>query len=142
MSTEQILILLLIGLLAGFLSSMVGIGGGLVIVPALILFYGMDQKAAQGTSLLIIALPVTAAGAYAYYQAGNLSWKPALVIAVTFVIGGYLGGLTAQKLDPALIRKLFGILLLYVAIKFLFFDKSSKPKNSDPEPPGIEKSQS
>jgi uncharacterized membrane protein YfcA len=140
MSHETILILLVIGLLAGFLSSMVGIGGGLVIVPALVLFLGMEQKAAQGTSLLIIALPVTAAGAYAYYKGGNLDWRPAMVVAATFLIGGYLGGLVAQKTDPWLIRKLFALLLIYVAIKFLFFDKP-KPKNNQPELPSIEKPQ-
>lgn len=141
MSFETILILLLIGLLAGFLSSMVGIGGGLVIVPALVLFLGMDQKMAQGTSLLIIALPVTAAGAFAYYKGGNLDWRPAMIIAATFLVGGYLGGIVAQKTDPGLIRKLFALLLIYVAIKFLFFDKP-KPKDNKPELPGIEKPQS
>ena len=123
MSTEQIVILLLIGLAAGFMSSMVGIGGGLVIVPALALLYGMDQKLAQGTSLLIIALPVTAAGAYAYYKSGNANWQVALIIAITFVIGGYFGGLLANRMETTVIRKIFAIFLMLIAIKMLFLDK-------------------
>jgi uncharacterized membrane protein YfcA len=129
MSTEQIIILLLIGMAAGFMSSMVGIGGGLVIVPALALLYGMDQKLAQGTSLLIIALPVTAAGAYAYYKNGNADWQVALIIAITFVIGGYFGGLLANKIETTVIRKIFAIFLMLIALKMLFLDK---PKSTDP----------
>lgn len=139
MSTEQIVILLVIGLAAGFMSSMVGIGGGLVIVPALVVFYGMDQKLAQGTSLLIIALPVTAAGAYAYYKSGNADFKLSLIIASTFVIGGYFGGVLANKLDTTIVKKIFAVFLMLIAIKMLFIDKpKAKPginPNSDPSAP-------
>ena len=133
MSTEQIIILLLIGIAAGFMSSMVGIGGGLVIVPALVLFYGMDQKMAQGTSLLIIALPVTAAGAYAYYKSGNTNWQAGLIVAITFMIGGYFGGLLANKLETTIVKKIFALFLLLIALKMLFLDKpkTAVPKNSN-----------
>ena len=127
MTTEQIIVLLLIGLAAGFMSSMVGIGGGLVIVPALVFFYGMDQKLAQGTSLMIIALPVTAAGAYAYYKAGNANWQMSLIVACTFLIGGYLGGVLANKMDTNVVRKIFAVFMILVSIKMLFFDKP-KPR--------------
>ena len=131
MSTEQIVILLLIGLAAGFMSSMVGIGGGLVIVPALVLFYGMDQKLAQGTSLLIIALPVTAAGAYVYFRSGQANWQASLIIAITFLAGGYFGGLLANSLDTSVIKKIFAVFLLAIAIKMLFIDKPKvKPEAS------------
>jgi len=123
MSTEQIAILLIIGLAAGFMSSLVGIGGGLVIVPALVLLYGMDQKLAQGTSLLIIAIPVTAVGAYAYYKNGNVNWQASLVIAITFMVGGYFGGLLANKMETTLVKRIFAVFLILVALKMLFLDK-------------------
>src|SRR4051812_3450304 len=103
MSADQILLLLSIGLAAGFMSSMVGIGGGLIIVPALTLFCGMDQKIAQGTSLFIITLPVTAAGAYTYYKSGNASLSSAVFIAATFLVGGYFGGILANRMDTNVI---------------------------------------
>ena len=131
MSVEQIAILLIIGLAAGFMSSMVGIGGGLVIVPALVLLYGMDQKLAQGTSLFIIALPVTAAGAFVYYRTGQADWQVSLIIAITFLIGGYFGGLLATSLDTNMVRKIFAVFLLLISIKMLFIDKP-KPKITKP----------
>ncbi len=132
MSNEQIIALLLIGLVAGFMSSMVGIGGGLVIVPALIFFYGMDQKMAQGTSLFIIALPVTAAGAYVYYKSGNADWKAALLIATTFLVGGYVGGVIANKLDTTTVRRIFAVFMILVSLKILFFDKPRTPASKKP----------
>ena len=123
MTAAQLIILLLIGLAAGFMSSMIGIGGGLVIVPAMVFFYGMDQKLAQGTSLLVIALPVTIVGAYTYYRAGNANWQASLVIAVTFMVGGYYGGVLANKLDTTIIKKIFAVFMILIAIKYLFLDK-------------------
>ena len=135
MSTDQIVILLAIGLAAGFMSSMIGIGGGLVIVPALVLFYGMDQKIAQGTSLLIIAIPVTAVGAYAYYKSGNVNWQAALLIAATFMVGGYFGGLVANKMETGIVKKIFAVFLILVALKMLFFDKSNGNKQTAHQAP-------
>ncbi len=133
MTATQLITLLLIGLAAGFMSSMVGIGGGLVIVPALALLYGMDQKLAQGTSLLIIAMPVTAAGAYVYFKNGNANWQAALVIAITFVVGGYFGGLLANRLETGVIKKIFAVFLILVACKMLFLDKpKASPKAASP----------
>jgi uncharacterized membrane protein YfcA len=123
MSTEQIILLLLIGLAAGFMSSMVGIGGGIIIVPALVFFCGMDQKLAQGTSLMIITLPVTAAGTYTYYKYGHVNWQASLMIAATFVVGGYLGGTLANKLETIVIKRIFAIFLLAISLKMLFLDK-------------------
>ena len=95
--------LLIIGLFAGFMSSMVGIGGGVIIVPALVFLFGMNQKMAQGTSLLMLALPVAAAGAYTYYKNGNLDWRASLILAATFIIGGYFGGTLANRRDTTII---------------------------------------
>jgi uncharacterized membrane protein YfcA len=130
MSTEQVVMLLAIGIVAGFMSSMVGIGGGLVIVPALVLLYGMDQKMAQGTSLLMLALPVTAIGAFSYYKAGNVNWQAALLIGTTFILGGFLGGTLANKLETITIKRIFALFMIVIAVKYLFFDK---PKVTAPK---------
>ncbi len=127
MNAEQIILLLLIGLAAGFMSSMVGIGGGLVIVPALVFLCGMDQKTAQGTSLFMLSLPVAAVGAYAYFRNGNVNWQASLLIAATFLVGGYFGGLLANKLETTTIKKVFAIFMIVIAIKYLFFDKPKGP---------------
>ena len=124
--------LLVVGLLAGFMSSMVGIGGGVIIVPALVLIFGMNQKMAQGTSLLMLALPVAAAGAYTYFKNGNLDWRVSLMLAATFVVGGYFGGLLANKLDTTLIKRIFAVFMIVVAVKYLFFDKPKTPPMKPP----------
>ncbi len=129
MSTEYIVGLLLIGFAAGFMSSMVGIGGGIVIVPALVLIFGMDQKMAQGTSLLMLSLPVAAVGAYTYYKNGNVSWQASVMLAITFMVGGYFGGKLANALDTVVIKKIFAVFMIIIAIKYLFFDKE-QPKST------------
>lgn len=123
MSTGYIIGLLVIGLAAGFISSMAGIGGGVVIVPALVFLFGFNQKLAQGTSLAMLALPVAAVGAFNYYKQGQVNWKVALIMAVTFVIGGYLGSKVALGLSPVVLKKIFALLIMAIAIKYLFFDK-------------------
>lgn len=123
MSTGYIIGLLIIGLAAGFISSMAGIGGGVVIVPALVFLFGFDQKMAQGTSLAMLALPVALIGAFNYYKQGQVNWKIALIMALTFVIGGYLGSKVALGLSPVVLKKIFALLIMAIAIKYLFFDK-------------------
>lgn len=129
--------LLIVGLFAGFMSSMVGIGGGVIIVPALVFLFGMNQKMAQGTSLLMLALPVAAAGAYTYFKTGNLDWRASLLLAATFVIGGYFGGTLANRLDTTIIKRVFAVFMIVVAVKYLFFDKPKvvAPKASTELPP-------
>ena len=134
MTPIQIILLLAIGLVAGFMSSMVGIGGGLIIVPALALFFGMDQKLSQGTSLLMLALPVTALGAWTYYKNGNVNWQASLLLAATFVIGGYFGGTLANRLDTTTVKKIFAVFMIVISIKYLFFDKPKPaPQKADAE---------
>jgi len=130
MSAEDIILLLAIGLVAGFMSSMVGIGGGIVIVPALVFLLAMDQKTAQGTSLLMLSLPVAAVGAYTYYRHGHVNWQASLLLAVTFMAGGYLGGKLANTLDTAVVKKIFAVFMIIMALKYLFFDTRTS-KNSD-----------
>lgn len=123
MAITTILGLIAVGIFAGVLSSMVGIGGGVVIVPCLVLFFGFNQHLAQGTTLAMLAIPVSAAAAWSYYQKGMLDWKVALIIACGFVIGGYFGGRVAVNLPTITIKRIFAIIMIVLAVKFLFFDK-------------------
>ncbi|MCB0699262.1 MAG: sulfite exporter TauE/SafE family protein [Chitinophagales bacterium] len=123
MDTTYIIAALLIGLVAGFMSSMLGIGGGVVIVPALVLIFGMSQKMAQGTSLAVLSFPVALVAAYNYHKAGYTDWKIALLMIGTFVLGGYLGSKLVVGLDMTIVKKIFAILMIVLAVKYLFFDK-------------------
>jgi uncharacterized protein len=123
MSTTLIIGIIILGIIAGFMSSLVGIGGGLIIVPALVLLFGLNQKEAQGTSLMMLSLPVAFIGAYNYYKHGYSNWKIALLLASTFIIGGYLGSKVAIDMDMSVVKKIFAIFMLIVAVKYLFFDK-------------------
>ncbi len=134
MSTPILLTLLAIGLIAGFMSSMVGIGGGVIIVPALALILGMSQKMAQGTSLLMLALPVAAAGAYTYYRAGNIDWRASLVLASTFIVGGYFGGLLANRIDSTWTKRIFALFIIGVACKYLYDTRPKKLPASNEQP--------
>lgn len=123
MSTGYVVGLLVLGLVAGFMSSLIGIGGGIVIVPTLVFLLGMNQKMAQGTSLAMLSLPVAFIGAYNYYKEGYANWKVALILAVTFVVGGYLGSKTVLNIDMSVVKKIFAIFMIAIAIKYLFFEK-------------------
>ena len=113
------IILILIGLVAGALSGFVGVGGGIIIVPALVYLLGLSQFEAQGTSLLLMLPPIGILAAMNYYQSGAVNWKYASVIALTFVVGGYFGSKITLKLDETLVKLIFGILMLLVAIKMI-----------------------
>ena len=119
MTINTILSLVLIGILAGILSGLVGVGGGIVMVPLLILFFGYSQHQAQGTSLAVLAVPVTLLAAYNYHKQGHLDWRYAAVIAVFFVLGGFIGSKIAISLDQKMLKKVFGVILLFVAGKIL-----------------------
>lgn len=121
LNMTTIVILLCIGLFAGILSGMVGIGGGIVIVPALVYFIGMSQHEAQGTSLTVLLLPVGILAVYYYYNAGYVDVKSALIIALTFVIGGFIGSKIAIAIDQNMLKKVFGIFLFLLSIKMIFW---------------------
>lgn len=120
MNTSVLISLILIGLLAGFFSGTLGIGGSVIMIPLLILWVNFSQHEAQGTSLAVLAVPVTLLAAYNYYQEGFVNWKYAIIIAVTFIIGGYLGSKLAISINQELLKKIFGGVLLIVAIKMIF----------------------
>jgi hypothetical protein len=120
MSLLIILALVVIGLIAGFLSGILGVGGGVVMVPLMVLLLGFSQHQAQGTSLAVLAVPVTLAAAYNYYQDGSLNWKYALVMALMFVIGGYLGSKLAISLDEKVLKRIFGVVLVVLGFRMIF----------------------
>ena len=123
MTIETIIYVLILGAIAGFMSSLVGIGGGIIIVPALVMILGFDQKMAQGTSLLMLSLPVALAGAINYYRAGQADWKVALILASTFVLGGIAGSNVSLGLDTGVVKKVFAVFMIIIAFKYLFLDK-------------------
>jgi uncharacterized membrane protein YfcA len=126
MSTGTIIILILIGLAAGVLSGLVGVGGGILMVPALVLILGFTQKQAQGTSLGIMLLPVGILAVIQYYKQGYVNFQMVFIIAAAFVLGGFLGSKIALNISDEKMKKVFGVILLLVSLKMLFFDSSAK----------------
>ena len=122
MTFAVILLLIVIGLVAGIFSGLIGIGGAIIIIPSLIFLLGMDQYQAQGTSLAVMLPPIGLLAAYNYYRAGALNWKFALIIASAFLIGGYFGSKMALHIPEVILRKVLALFLVFIAIK-LFFSK-------------------
>lgn len=108
---------LVLGLVIGMISGMIGIGGGAFLIPALIFFYGMSQKTAQGTSVATLLLPIGIFAFWTYYRAGHVNVKLAFLIAVGFAVGGWFGGLWAQHLSDVVLRRSFAVLLALLAVK-------------------------
>jgi uncharacterized membrane protein YfcA len=122
MSTQIVIILSLIGLIAGMLSGLVGVGGGIIIVPALIFFVGFSQQEAQGTSLGLLLLPVGILAVLNYYNKGYIDIKVVFIMAIAFVIGGWVGSKLAVTLPELTVRRIFAIILFYSAFKMLGWD--------------------
>ena len=122
MGIETILLLIIIGVLAGTLSGLVGVGGGIIIVPALILFMGFTQHQAQGTSLGLLLLPVGILAVVNYYNKGFVDIKVVAVMSMAFIIGGWLGSKLAISLSQETVRKIFAVVLFYTAIKMMEWD--------------------
>jgi uncharacterized membrane protein YfcA len=101
----------------------VGVGGGVIIIPALVYLLGFTQKEAQGTSLGILLLPVGILAVINYYKQGYIDIKAVIIISLAFVIGGFFGSKLALAISQETLRKVFGTLLLVLAIKILFIDK-------------------
>jgi len=120
MSMSELIITLGIGLAAGLLSGSMGVGGGVIIVPSLIFFMGFSLHQAQGTSLALMTIPVMLVAASNFYKEGFVDIKVSLLLAVTFVIGGYLGSKFSIIMPEKIMRKAFGIFMLFVALKMIF----------------------
>jgi hypothetical protein len=120
MDIQTVLILLLIGLIAGFASGMVGIGGGILIIPALIFFLGLTQHQAQGATLGLLLMPVGFLAAINYYKTGNLNIYYSLIMAITFIGGAWLGSKVSLSIDAVLMRKIFGGIIFLISLKLIF----------------------
>lgn len=126
MSISTLVILLIIGICAGMLSGLVGVGGGIIIVPALIFFLAFSQKEAQGTSLGILLLPVGILGVIQYYKQGYVDVRVVLLVSLGFLVGNYLGSKFSLSLPEQTLKKIFAIMMILIAVKMIFFDSSSK----------------
>ncbi len=116
---SNILFYILLGLTAGALSGLIGIGGGVIIVPALILFFGLSQHQAQGTTLALLIPPVGILAAWTYYKQGYVLMDIAGYMCVGFFVGSFLGAKIATHLSNVVLEKVFGVALLLIAIKML-----------------------
>lgn len=119
MTTSLILTLIVIGLLAGFLSGLIGVGGGIIMVPLFLLFLGLTQHQAQGLSLAVLLPPVTFMAVYNYHQAGAIDWRFALIVSAVFIVGGFIGSKVALSIDQQTLKKVFGGILLLIAAKLI-----------------------
>ncbi len=121
--TPLLINLLIIGLVAGVAGGMFGIGGGAIMVPAMVLLLGIDQKIATGTSIAAQILPIGILAAFVYYREGKLDIKNAVIIAIGLIIGNYFGAVFANQpyITSATMKKLYGIFLLLIGSRYLFF---------------------
>jgi hypothetical protein len=120
MTTSVIILLIVIGILTGTVSGMLGIGGAIILVPALVILMGFNQHLAQGTSLAMMLPPIGLIAAYNYYKAGYVNIKFALILATAFILGSYFGSKLAISMPQALLKKVFAFVLIAVAIRMLF----------------------
>jgi hypothetical protein len=123
MDVQTIAILLALGLATGLLSGLVGVGGGIILVPALVYFVGYSQLDAQGTSLALLMLPVGFLGVIQYYKNGHIDMNTVLILAAGFILGSLFGSKIALQLPQETVRKVFALLMIVIAIKLLFFQK-------------------
>lgn len=115
----QNIIIAIIGIVGGIASGLLGIGGAIIMVPALIFILGFNQQTAQGTTLIAMIPPIGILAALEYYKAGHADIKTAAIIAAFFIFGALFGSKIALKMDPYVLRKFFGILLLYISLRMI-----------------------
>jgi hypothetical protein len=128
MTAQIIITIIIVGVVAGMLSGLVGIGGGIILVPAVVYFLNYTQHQAQGTSLGVLTLPVVLVAFLNYYQECKkmgqpIEWQVVLLLAGGFIIGGYFGSHLALRINQALLKKIFAAILFYTAVKMLGWDK-------------------
>lgn len=126
MDINTIILLIIIGFATGVLGGMVGVGGGVILVPALVFILGFSQMDAQGTSLALIMFPVGILGVIQYYKKGHVDFNIVFLLAVGFVIGSLLGSKISLSIPQQTVKRIFAVLMLIIACKMLFFDKQSK----------------
>lgn len=119
MTLIEFFILLMTGLLAGFISGSLGVGGGIVIVPSLVFLLGLTQHQAQGTSLALLLAPIGILAVINYHRDGFINWKFAFILMIAFVMGGYLGSKLSVQLPEKTLKQIFGLLMLIVGTKMI-----------------------
>lgn len=120
MNIYTLLLLILVGLMTGAFAGIMGLGGGIILIPALIFIFGFSQHQANGTSLAVMLPPIGLFAAYNYYKAGHVNLKYALILAAAFMIGSYFTSHWATKIPEVTLRKIFSLFLLLVAVKMFF----------------------
>jgi uncharacterized membrane protein YfcA len=110
----------LLGIVAGILAGMFGIGGGIILIPALVFLFGLSQHQAQGTTLAILVPPIGLLAAMRYYYSGNVKLDMAAFICIGFFLGGLLGAHLVQGLPSIVLKRLFGLFLAFIALKMIF----------------------
>ncbi len=118
---EDILRYTALGLIGGCLAGLLGIGGAILVVPALVYLFGFEQKMAQGTTLAMLIPPVGLLAAWQYYQTGNMNLRVAAILCVGMFVGGFFGGYIANHVSNEVLRKIFGGALLLISIRMIFF---------------------
>ena len=116
----NIMLYIALGLVAGIFSGLIGIGGGVIIVPALIFLFGLSQHQAQGTTLALLVPPIGFLAAWTYYKQGYVDLRIAALICMGFFFGGLLGAKIATKLSNILLERVFGVALLLISLKMIF----------------------
>jgi uncharacterized protein len=114
------ILFILLGLVAGTFSGVVGLGGGVVIVPALIFLFGLTQQQAQGTTLALLVPPIGILAAYTYYQQGYVDLKIAALVCIGFIFGGWIGAKIAVQLPKEILQKIFALSLFFISLKMFF----------------------
>ncbi|MEH2422656.1 MAG: sulfite exporter TauE/SafE family protein [Nostoc sp.] len=117
---DNILLCLSLGLIAGIISGITGIGGGIIILPALVFVFGFSQHQAQGTTLALLVPPIDALAAWTYYKQGYVDLKIAALLCLGFVLGGWLGAKIGIGLSNVILSRIFGVLLLVSAMRVIF----------------------
>jgi len=120
MATSMLLVLIVIGIITGIMAGMLGIGGAIIMIPALVYFMVSRQQMSQGTSIAFILPPIGILAAFNYYKAGQVDIKVAIILAICFLIGSFFGSKLALNVPQNVLKKIFGVLLLLVAAKMLF----------------------
>jgi uncharacterized membrane protein YfcA len=120
MELQSVAIIALIGVAAGLLGGMLGLGGAIIIIPALVMLLGYSQQMAQGTALIMMVLPVGALAAFQYYQKGFVDLKVALIMAAFFFAGGFFGAKFATQIPQDILKKAFAVMLVSIALKMWF----------------------
>ena len=120
MNATNILLYLLLGLTTGIFSGLIGIGGAIIIIPTLVLGFGLSQHMAQGTTLALMVPPIGLLAAWTYYKAGFVDLKIAALICLGFFVGGFIGARFVTDIPDLLLKRIFGVMLLLAAVKMFF----------------------